>query len=372
MTTDATILIADDRPDSVELMRDLLTLEGYRVVTAVNGQQALDRIRERMPDLVLLDLDMPVMNGYEVCERLKADPATADVPILMLTAWSAPDQRVKGLQLGAEDYMAKPFDYRELLARVSTRVRAKRETDRLRAAQRVIRQTFERYVPHHVVERLLADPGQVTLGGSQQEVTVLFADLRGYTTVAETLAPERLVDVLNGHLTVAARALLAYEGTVSHYAGDLVMAIFNAPLPQPDHALRALRAGHRLRADMAGYHAQLPEHLRMEFGVGIASGQAVVGNIGAREALHYTAIGDTVNLAQRLEEMAGGGEVLVTGYTRQLAGDGATFEGRGSTPVRGRSERAEIYALAGLPPEGETPVASRNHVKSKEESGGKK
>jgi class 3 adenylate cyclase len=348
MSDTPTILVADDRPDNVELVRDLLTMEGYRVLSADNGKEALDKIRENLPDLVLLDLDMPVMDGYEVCERLKADPATLDIPVLMLTAWSAPDQRVKGLRLGAEDYLAKPFDYRELIARVQTRLRAKHEADRLRSVQIAIRRTFERYVPPHVVERMLAEPTRVRLGGVQQTLSILFADLRGYTTLAETLSPEELVDVLNGHLTVAAQAVLAYEGTISQYAGDLVMAIFNAPLPQPDHALRAVKAACQLRQKMTDYHSSLPEHLRMDFGVGIASGEAVVGNIGARELLSYTAIGDTVNLAQRLEEIAGGGEVLLTKRTCQMLDEAVQVESRGLVPIRGRSEPVEVFVLLSL------------------------
>jgi adenylate cyclase len=344
-----TILIADDRPDFVQLLRDLLSVEGYQIVTAEDGREALEVLYQCSPDLVLLDLNMPVMNGYEVCQRIKANPTTADIPVLMLTAWADPEYRVKGLELGAEDYLAKPFDHRELLARIQTRLRAKQEADRLRAVQRTIRETFERYVPLHVVERLLADPSQVTLGGALQLVTVLFADLRGYTTLAETLRPEQLVDVLNGHLTVAAQAVLAFDGTISQYAGDLVMAIFNAPLPQPDHALRAAQAALQLCQEMAIYHTSMPAELRMEFGIGIASGEAVVGNIGAKEFLHYTAIGDTVNLAQRLEEIAGGGEILLNERAREfLDSTSARVEPRGITSIRGRSESAAVYALLGF------------------------
>jgi adenylate cyclase len=325
-----TIVVADDRPESVQLVRDLLQMEGYRIVAAYDGQEALDRIRQHLPDLVLLDLNMPVLNGYEVCQRLKADPLTADIPVLMLTAWAEPDQRVRGLQLGAEDYLAKPFDYRELMARIQTRLRAKQETDRLRAAQRTIRDTFERYVPAHVV-------------------TILFADLRGYTSLAETLSPDQLVGVLNGHLNVAAQAILAYDGIISQYAGDLVMAIFNAPLPQPDHATRAARAALRLRQGMAEFHQELAPELRMDFGIGIASGEAVVGNIGAKELLHYTAIGDTVNLAQRLEEIAGGGEILLTEHTCQLLDCiEIQIEPKGPIQVRGRSGPVTAYRLLEL------------------------
>lgn len=348
MGDNATILVADDQVENVELVCDLLTLEGYETVRAFNGLQALEKIRETRPDLVILDLDMPVMNGYEVCTRLKADPATANIPVLMLTAWASPAQTVVGLQLGADDYIAKPFDYRELLQRVKVRLKAKRATDELRAAQQTIRNTFARYVSPQVVERLLADPGQVCLGGAQQPLTVLFADLRGYTAVAETLPPEQLVEVLNGYLTVAVQAVLAYEGTVGRYAGDMIMAMFNAPLPQPDHPMRAVRAALRLRRDLADYHTWLPAHLHTDFGIGIVSGEAVVGNIGAREWMNYTAIGDTVNLAQRLEEAAQGGEILMDEKTRQVLGPAVRVEPKGVLPIRGRHEPVMVYRLLDL------------------------
>lgn len=343
-----TILVADDRIDNVELVGDLLTMEGYQVLSAANGQEALDRIRQHLPDLILLDLDMPILDGYQVCEQLKADPVTKDIPVLMLTAWAEPEQRVRGLQLGAEDYLAKPFDYRELLARIETRLRAKQATDQMRAAQQTIRETFERFVSPQVVERLLADPTTVSLGGVQQALTVLFADLRGYSRVTEALPPDQLLDVLNGYLSVAVQAVLAHEGTISRYAGDLIMAIFNAPLPQPDHTLRAVRAALRLKRDMAAYHATLPEHLRTGFGIGVVAGRAVVGNVGAREWLNYTAIGDVVNLAQRLEEIAASGEVLTDGATRQALGHSVRVQARGLTPIRGRREPVDVYAVLGL------------------------
>jgi class 3 adenylate cyclase len=347
------ILVVDDRPEAVQLLRDLLELEGYETAAAFDGQQALDSVRHQLPDLVLLDINMPNLNGYEVCQRLKADPKTADVPVLMLTAWAEPDHRVKGLQMGAVDYLAKPFDHRELLARIETQLRAKCQADGLRATQQTIRETFERFVPAHVVERLLADPNQVSLGGSLQLVTILFADLRGYTAMAETLDPKELVDVLNGHLNVAAQAVLAYDGTISHYSGDLVMAIFNAPLPQPDHAVRAAKAALLLRREMANYHLGLPPELRMDFGVGIASGEAVVGNIGTKELFNFTAVGDTVNLAQRLEGIAEGGQVLLTDCTQQhLQGAGFQTEIKGLTALRGRSEPVTVHALLGLDNEG--------------------
>jgi adenylate cyclase len=343
-----TVLVADDRVDNAELVRDLLSLEGYQVISVYDGQQALMAVDKYAPDLVILDLDMPVVDGYEVCQRLKANPATADIPVLMVTGWTQADQRVKGLQIGAEDYVTKPFDYRELLARVKTRLRTKQAADELRAAQQAIRRTFERYVSPQVVERLLADPAQVRLGGVQQPITVLFGDLRGYTTLSEALRPEQLVEVLNGYLAIAIEAVLAFEGTLSRYAGDLIMAIFNAPLLQPDHPLRAVGAALRLQRDMAAHRDSLPERLRTEFGIGVVTGEAVVGNIGACEWLNYTAIGDTVNLAQRLEEMAGEGEILIDEGTLQALGGAVRVESRGAAQIRGRRDPVSVYLLEGL------------------------
>jgi adenylate cyclase len=347
------ILIADDVPDNVRLVQDLLTVEGYEVIPAFDGEEALCKIRQRLPDVILLDINMPRLDGYTVCEQLKADPATADIPVLMLTAWAEPDQRVRGLELGAEDYLAKPFDYRELIARVGARLRRKQEADELRAAKQSIRRTFERFVAPAVVEQLLANPAQVQLGGVQQLVTILLADLRGYTTLAEGLPPQQLVDVLNGHLTVAAQAVLAHQGTISQFVGDMVMAIFNAPLPQSDHALRAARAALALREGMVRYHAALPPELCMDFGVGIVTGEVVVGNIGAREMLNFSAIGDTVNLTQRLQEIARGGQIMISDSARQAIGPLVQVRSLGTLPIRGRNEPVAVYELLDLKDQGD-------------------
>jgi len=231
---------------------------------------------------------------------------------------------------------------------VRARLRSKQTADDLRAAQQAIRYTFERYVSPRVVERLLADPSQVAAGGVQQSVTILFADLRGYTALAEALPPEQLVEVLNGHLTVAAQAILAQEGTISTFVGDLVMAIYNAPCPSPiTPSARRGRPWLCTRAWLA-FHAELSPKLRMNFGIGIVTGEAVVGNLGARELQLYTAVGDVVNLAQRLEEIAGGGRIFISDDTRQALGPEASVRSLGPVLVRGRTEPVVIYELLAL------------------------
>ncbi len=217
-----------------------------------------------------------------------------------------------------------------------------------RGSRTSILETFEKVAAPQIVGRLRADVSTARLGGALHEVSILFADLRGYTALAERIAADQLVDVLNGHLAVAAEAILANEGTISQFTGDQVMALFNAPCPQPDHALLAARSALQVKRELAVYHADLPERLRMEFGVGIVSGEALVGNIGARELLTYTAIGDTVNLAQRLEELARGGEILMAKSTAQALDGLMSIKSRGLTSIRGRSEPVEVYALLDL------------------------
>ena len=203
---------------------------------------------------MILDINMPEMDGFEVCAALKSNPATAKIPILMLTAQIDVESRVTGLGLGADDYLPKPFHPRELIARIETRLRAKEETDTLRPQREQIRQTFERFVAHEIVEQLLEDPTRVQLGGADTTVTVLFADLEGFTTLAEHTDPAHLIEILNGYHTLLVHHIKANGGTVDKFLGDGVMALYNTPLPQPDHALRAVRTAldiHDALADLS-------------------------------------------------------------------------------------------------------------------------
>jgi len=344
----AKVMIADDSFESVELLTALLSDRGYEIVVAFDGEEALTKAREETPDLLLLDIMMPKMDGYEVCRRLKADPHTARIPILMLSARGAIPDRVKGLDLGAEDYFTKPFNLKELVARVQARLRAKHREDDLLDTERRVRDTFQRYVSTRVVERLLRNPERVELGGVEQEVTILFADLRGFTALAEHLPPERLIGVLNGYLTAGAQPILEYDGTINQYAGDEIMAIFNAPLRQDDHVLRAVKAGLAIHQRLRTYHATLEPELRLNCGVGIGTGQAVVGNVGTPQIMNYTAVGDVVNLAKRLEESAQGGQVLIGAHSYRHVRDLVVVRSLPPLAVKGREEPVAVYEVLGL------------------------
>lgn len=222
------------------------------------------------------------------------------------------------------------------------------EQKRLEAQERFIRQTFQRYVAPAVVQRLLEDPQSLRLGGQRQEVTVLFADIRGFTSFSEVQDPEALVEVLNRYLAVGAEAVLAEEGTLDKFMGDAVMAIFNAPLPQPDHTLRAARAALRLRDAVHRLHEALPPEQRLSYGVGIAVGEAVVGNIGTAQQVNYTAIGTCVNLAKRLQERAAAGQILLDEQAYERLRNVADARPLPPVQVEGFSSPVQIYELLGL------------------------
>ena len=342
------ILAAEDTLDEAHVLADFLDAQGYIVISAFDGEEAVIKARLERPDLLLLDVRMPILDGFEVCRQLKSDPLTADIPIFILSGVGDLDDRVRGLDLGAEDYLIKPYDFAELAARIAARMRAKQSTDALRSRQQHILDTFQRYVAPQVVEKLLADPHAAQLGGVRQIVTVLFADFRGYATLAETLSPERLIGVLNSHLGFAARAILQQQGLLDKFIGNTVFAIFNAPLPQADHALRAVRAAVALQESLRDLHRHVAPPLRLPCSIGISTGDAVVGNIGAVELANYTAIGDVVNLAQRIEEEAEDGQIVFTDATYRRVSDFVKCESLGQRLVRGRSTVVDVFRFTGF------------------------
>lgn len=351
MPKTATVLVADDTPSTVQLVREVLLLHGYRVVEAYDGLEALEKVQHEAPDLLILDINMPRMDGYEVCRRLKSNPVTAHIPVLMLTALERVKDRVRGLSLGAEDYVIKPFRPDELAARVAARLRAKREVDALRSAEQYVRRTFERYVAPAVVRRLLGDPSTVALGGARREVTVMFADISGFTRLSERLDPEQIMRLLNDFLTLAGRAVLEQEGMLDKFTGDAVMAIFNAPLLQRNHAYRAVAAAMNIRERLEVYQSNLTPDGMLHFKIGISSGDAVVGNTGMPDLMNYTAIGDTVNVAKRLEEKAEPDQILLGLGTYEAVRERVSTQPLGAAQIKGRTAPVQVYELLGRHPQ---------------------
>ncbi len=343
------VLVVDDNADSRQLLADIVTGMGLNTIRASNGMETLELARSKHPDLIILDVSMPGMSGFEVCARIKSEPETAQIPVLMLTALNDIENRVQGLKAGADDYLTKPYNPRELMERVRARLRAKQETDDLRKMEQVIRETFARYVSPSVVQRLLTDPTQIKLGGTLQQITVLFADLEGFTTLSEQTPPERLLFILNQYLTMMVEAILSCGGTIDKFLGDGVMAMYNTPLAQPDHARRAVQTALKIRSGLAKFHEQFEQPHRLKINFGIHSGMAVVGNVGAPQLMDFTAVGDTVNIASRLQQLGKGGQILISMSTFESIGSLSAIRSIGAVKVKGRIEEVNIFEVLDNP-----------------------
>lgn len=341
------ILIADDNLENVVLVRDLLDATVYEIVEAYDGIEALELARQELPDLILLDVSMPEMSGLEVCRNLKQDVTTADIPIIMITALSDVDNRVAGLKAGADDYLGKPFSPRELVARVERSLRAKSQTDDLRSMQLVLRKTFERFVAAPIVEQLLKNPGLVQLGGQLQPVTVMFADLEGFTAVSETLDPASVIQLLNQYHSFIVKIVLQYGGTIDKFLGDGLMCLYNTPVPQEDHVARAVKTALHIQDELYWLHHQLPDELQhMRINFGIHTGLAVVGNVGSDNIMDFTAVGDTINVAARLQSVAEDGQILVSRAVYEMSEEFVFGRSRGGFRVRGRQQPIETYQIS--------------------------
>jgi adenylate cyclase len=337
------VLVVDDQPQNLLLAEAVLKAVGFAVTKAADGHQCLTAVEAEPPDLILLDVMMPGMDGFEVCRRLKAHREYRYIPIVLLTALTASEDRVTGIEAGADDFISKPFNRHELIARVRSLVRVKRLEEQVR---RHMRTTLERYLDSSVAQQMLENPELVTPGGRRVAASALFADIRGFTAWSEGVSAETAVEGVNLLLGQAVEIVFRHGGTVDKFTGDGLMAIFGAPVPHEDHARRAVAAALEIvaagRAVRAPY---LPEGFRV--GCGVSTGEMVVGNIGSERRLDYTAIGDTVNTAARLCEEAEGGQVLVSAETWGLL-DGAEGADLGERRMRKRAEPLRVMAVRAL------------------------
>ena len=495
------ILVIDDSSDIREFIQtSVLEPAGYAVITASNGLEGLRKAREERPDLILLDYEMPQMNGIEMLRALQEQKIA--VPVILVTSYGSESVAVEVFRLGVRDYIPKPFAVEDLLAsiervlhtarleqqrddllnelrtantqltqrvqeldtlyQVSKSVTSLREGDTLlerivdaalyltgamdgalimldpdtgqptarvsrvrsdngvqtpvedpnmltqsqslmmatpiqignkvlgaltvsnkrsreildkhdqrllrmlsdyaaiaientrllaevearrEREKREIRQVFEHYVAPPVVERILQQPESIRPGGQRQTITVLFADLQGFTTFSASTQPETLISVLNQHLAVAAHVILDEEGTLDKFMGDEIMAFFNAPLPQEDYAIHAVRAAVRLLNATAQLHKQLPPEHRLPFGIGISTGEAIMGNIGTTELVNFTVVGQTVNTAHTLQELAPAGKILICQRTYTLIRTAFPTRPLPPVPVKGHAAPLPIYEV---------------------------
>jgi len=342
--------LVDDELDTVRLVRKILQADGCQVIEATDGDQAMEIYRKLSPDLILLDIILPQRDGLEILREIRQKDTVTG--IIMASALTSERITIDSMLAGADDYISKPFQLREMRVRIRQvleKTALRRENARLQSqlerANARIRELLERYVSAEVMAEFMDRPEPPALGGKRQEITILYADIQGFTPLAESIPPDQLVEILNYYLQLAATAIRKHGGTLDKFMGDGVIGLFGAPTPQEDHPLRAVSAG--LDIVKAYQEAATSEH-NLTVGIGINTGEVVVGNIGTPQLMNYTAIGDAMNLAERLEEMAGPDQVLIGPRTRQLLGDLVVAESLGPRQIRGRSEPIEPYRVLAI------------------------
>ena len=341
------ILAVDDYKESRQMLVEIVSSMGHEVFQAADGESALVQAREISPDLIILDVNMPGISGFDVCRTLKKDPKTRSIPVIFLTGLHEDDDRIRGLDIGADDYLTKPYLVRELTARIDARLRAKAETDAQHAKEVAIRQTFERFLAPQVVERLLLHPEKVKLEGELQEVSVLFTDLEGFTTIAERTSPERILRVLNQYHELVATTVRKFHGNVISFIGDGVMALYNTPETLPRHAEAAVKTALAIKHSLDEFHRRFDEPFRLPVNFGIHTGQAIVGSVGTAFTQDFTAVGDTVNLAARLQGLAEHGQILISEQTRKELDDRIMVRTMGRLTVKNRTEAVLTYEVLG-------------------------
>ena len=376
MRTPPLILVADDNPMNVDILRTRLAVNGYEILTAADGEEALAIAREKQPDLILLDVMMPKMDGLEVCRHLKADSSLSFMPIILVTAKADSKDIVAGLEAGGDEYLAKPVDQAALVARVKSMLRIKALHDtvqeqaaRLDAQARELSElnkTLERRVQDQVAqlerlgrlkrffspqlaELIVSGDAEDPLTSHRREITVVFLDLRGFTAFAETSEPEEVMGVLRDYHAEMGKLILNHEGTLERFTGDGMMIFFNDPVPVPNAAERAIRMAVAMRERVA----ELTQKWRkqgydLHFGVGIAQGYATIGAIGFEGRWDYGAIGTVTNLAARLCGEAQGGQILVSSRVRAAVEELAKTEEVGPLTLKGFAKPVATFSVLGL------------------------
>jgi adenylate cyclase len=368
MIDTVTILAVDDQPANLRLLDAVLSPRGYRVVSASSGDQALELLPSAGADLVLLDIVMPGIDGYEVCRRIRSAPETAFLPVVMITA-SGNQEKTRAIEAGADDFVSKPFDQSELLARVASLTRIKRYHDtitrqaaelaqwnaelearvntQLEELQRMNR--LRRFLSPQVAELVISSGDDSFLGSHRREIVVVFCDLRGFTAFAESSEPEEVMGVLSEYHTALGELIFRYEGTLERFTGDGLMVFFNDPIPLDKPAQRAVEMALAMRdrvGTLAGGWSRVGHDLG--FGVGIAQGFATLGRIGYEGRFDYAAIGTVTNLAARLCAEAGAGQVLVSQRVFSAVDEVAVGESVGALELRGFSRPVRAFGVSHL------------------------
>lgn len=355
------ILVVDDDPLNLDLLEQELTDQGYAVERASDGEEAVQKVAASVPDVVLLDYMMPKMDGIQVINHLKQDERYRALPIILLTGKGSAGDKVKGLDAGADDYIVKPFETFELLARIRAVLRIKEMHETLEEWNRTLEARVQqqvdeinrmsqlsRYVSPQIAE-LIRKGNESIFASHRREVTVVFLDLRGFTNFSDSAEPEEVMAILSQYHGEMGRLIFKYEGTLERFAGDGIMIFFNDPIPTPDHTERAARMAVEMREKVQELRqGWLKRGYDLDLGVGIAAGFATLGNIGFEARIDYGAVGRVTNLAARLSDTASGGQILADQKTLAKIETLVEYEPLEEVQMKGFARSVAVFNIVGL------------------------
>lgn len=350
------ILVVDDQPYDILLVSTYLREEGYQVLTATNGPEALSLVTTHLPNIILSDVMMPGMNGFQLCEEIKDHEQSILTPVVLITSLEGSQDRIKGIQAGADEFLSKPINREELIARVRSLLRYQVARAQLEEAQKKhLKDMFKRYVSPKLVDEILLHPDQAEIALSdqqnRQEAVILFADLRGFTAMSELLQPKEVVALLNQFFTMLTDVGYRHDGTIFNMAGDCLLIGFGVPFGQLDAAQRAVDAATEMQQEFIGlYTAWTTQYqVNVGLGIGINKGEIIVGNVGSPTYMNYTVIGDTVNVASRLVGLAHKGEIILSeSVLNALNSVSLRYPIESLAPVnlKGKSQAQQVYKIS--------------------------
>ena len=334
------LVVDDNRLNRLKLARGL-EQQGYAVNTAENGREALEMLRSTSFELLLLDIMMPEMDGFQVLEEMKSDPGLRDIPVIVISALEEMDSVVKCIEMGAEDHMPKPFDPTLLNARIGASLEKKRLRDEVVEQLNFIRDIFGKYVPESIAKQIVAGKG--ILEPTQTTATILYTDIESFTSIAESIPPKQVVQMLNEYFPAVIEPITRHGGVVNQFQGDAMLVTFNIPIQDSQHADHAVNAALEIQELLKGTTFA---GVALRTRIGINTGEVIAGNVGAGDRINYTVHGDAVNLAARLEQLnkQHGTLVLISESTVALLNGVYPIEPLGEVEIRGKTQSVRIFS----------------------------
>ena len=337
-----TVLVVDDEPFNLDLIEQELEALGVETITAGNGQEAIDIIGDRRCDVMLLDIMMPGISGYDVLQWLRDEGRVADLPVIVISALNDMDSVVRCIEMGADDYLTKPFDPVLLKARLHATLEKKQLRDKIARQLTVTRKVFGKFVPKDIANSIL--DGQGVLDPTESVATILYADIEGFTSLVAGMPPQEVMLMLNEYFASLTRPLDRHRGILTQFQGDAILVMFNIPVPNPSHADDAVQVAFEIQRTLK---ERTFAGNRLRTRIGIATGVVVSGSVGSGDRINYTVQGTAVNLAARLEEMNKqfGSYTLICDDTVAALGRKHDIESLGEVKVRGMSVPVGVHQL---------------------------